>query len=58
MEIGNVVQLKSGGPKMTVTALQKEHVECTWFARSPTDGIGSPLFFSFPVQALLKTKGD
>ena len=31
-KIGDVVQLKSGGPKMTVTGYQQDHVVCKWFA--------------------------
>ena len=31
IEMGNVVQLKSGGPKMTVSRIKDENVECTWF---------------------------
>lgn len=28
---GDVVQLKSGGPAMTVTALDSEEAKCEWF---------------------------
>ena len=32
MEIGDVVQLKSGGPKMTIATEEGElMVKCTWF---------------------------
>ena len=30
-EIGDVVQLKSGGPEMTVTAVNNNEVACAWF---------------------------
>lgn len=30
-ELGTVVQLKSGGPKMTVSRIKDENIECTWF---------------------------
>ena len=34
-KVGDVVQLKSGGPKMTVnTVLSLERVKCTWFEGS------------------------
>lgn len=29
---GTVVQLKSGGPKLTVTAVKNENVWCSWFS--------------------------
>ena len=35
-KIGDIVQLKSGGPKMTIDSLpsfnSQEHYGCTWFA--------------------------
>lgn len=31
MKVGDVVVLKSGGPKMTVTAVNSSAVECIWF---------------------------
>lgn len=34
MQIGDIVRLKSGGPKMTVTAVEDEQVSCTWFDRN------------------------
>lgn len=30
-EVGDVVQLKSGGPQMTVERIWEEDVECVWF---------------------------
>lgn len=32
MKIGDVVRLKSGGPAMTVMALDHQGVTCQWFA--------------------------
>lgn len=34
MQIGDIVRLKSGGPKMTVTAVEAEQVSCAWFDRN------------------------
>jgi uncharacterized protein YodC (DUF2158 family) len=31
-KVSDVVQLKSGGPKMTVFKKSREGVACTWFA--------------------------
>ena len=33
-KIGDIVQLKSGGPKMTITAIIDDHVRAAWFAGS------------------------
>lgn len=30
MEVGDVVQLKSGGPRMTVEYIEKNRVSCVW----------------------------
>lgn len=34
MQIGDVVRLKSGGPKMTITALDETEATCAWFNRN------------------------
>ena len=31
MNVGNVVVLKSGGPKMTIESIEDDCAECTWF---------------------------
>lgn len=31
IEVGDVVILKSGGPRMTVDLIDGEDVQCTWF---------------------------
>jgi uncharacterized protein YodC (DUF2158 family) len=53
LKVGDVVQLNSGGPKMTVAALQSEGaVRCVWF--SPD---GKPESAVFPPSALRASKG-
>lgn len=32
-KVGDVVMLKSGGPKMTVLATEGEGVRCVWFVK-------------------------
>lgn len=32
IEVGSVVQLKSGGPKMTVEWINEDKITCTWHA--------------------------
>lgn len=48
---GDIVQLKSGGPKMTVTEVKdfmgELHVYCTWFAGAKNE------HNSFPPDALV-----
>ncbi|RAU19600.1 DUF2158 domain-containing protein [Nitrincola tibetensis] len=45
--IGDIVQLKSGGPKMTVTQVRDKYVSTAWFAGSKKeDGI-------FPMEAIV-----
>lgn len=34
MQTGDIVRLKSGGPKMTITALSDDEISCTWFDRN------------------------
>lgn len=52
-KVGDVVQLKSGGPKMTCTNIDqplgtgREHVECKWFAG------GKKQASYFPSEALM-----
>lgn len=45
---GDVVQLKSGGPKMTVKSTAEGHAWCEWF-----DG-SSPMLRKFAMVTLLK----
>jgi len=45
-KVGDTVQLKSGGPVMTVTSLGSTDCDCTWFDNS------TPKYYSFPSQAL------
>lgn len=33
LEVGDIVELKSGGPKMTVAAVKAERAFCVWFNR-------------------------
>lgn len=50
IQIGDVVMLKSGGPRMTVTALDSPHSSgllCEWFDRNGSIGQAR-----FPVESL------
>jgi len=47
IEVGSVVQLKSGGPRMTVTSFLGDRVVCSWF-----DSGGKHGSDSFPLSAL------
>lgn len=46
--VGDIVQLKSGGPKMTITSLaSKDRVYTAWFAGSKNETS------TFPILALV-----
>ena len=46
-KIGDIVQLKSGGPKMTITKVLEEVVHTAWFAGSKKEtGV-------FPFEAVM-----
>jgi uncharacterized protein YodC (DUF2158 family) len=50
--VGDVVQLKSGGPRMTVTSELGEEVLCVWFAgTTQTHG-------TFPHATLLRAPSE
>jgi uncharacterized protein YodC (DUF2158 family) len=44
---GDLVRIRSGGPLMTVTAVQGDKVTCTW-----TNWDGQPMSESFPIAVL------
>jgi len=48
-ELGDVVQVKSGGPQMTVSHVEgdSELIECTWFDKKQ-----EPRFQEFPASTL------
>jgi len=53
--IGDIVQLKSGGPKMTVTNTNtgsKDVIHTSWFAGSKKEA------GAFPIQALILVKDE
>jgi uncharacterized protein YodC (DUF2158 family) len=53
--IGDIVQLKSGGPKMTVTQVFSDSTQCynaTWFAGAKREG------GNFPHDALQPVSDD
>lgn len=49
-KVGDVVQLKSGGPRMTVHEVLSGGVRCKWFAGSKLEE------GYFEVEALIKPK--
>ena len=52
LKVGDVVQLKSGGPKMTITSTKANQagVLCTWFDKSEVKSS------RFPVEVLQQFK--
>lgn len=57
---GDVVQLKSGGPPMTVTTVVGHDVYCTWFSLAAViqqlSSFSSPMTATFPWRALDRAK--
>lgn len=43
LKTGDIVQLKSGGPKMTVRDVEQTRVYCQWFAGSKLESGGFPV---------------
>ena len=55
LKIGDVVILKSGGPKMTVTATSANGVNCTWFCECESSGVyEGPTISQFAEKSLKK----
>ena len=62
LKIGDIVQLKSGGPEMTITSISKneEHPDtsiethCEWFAQHPKTGVFNKEQDNFHPAALKK----
>lgn len=53
-KVGDVVLLRSGGPKMTITSLPSQHfsgILCEWFDRT-----GVPAQARFPAESLKKVR--
>jgi uncharacterized protein YodC (DUF2158 family) len=48
LKIGDIVQLKSGGPTMTVTGSERRGVRCDWFGKDEDARCEE-----FPVDALI-----
>ena len=50
LQVGDVVELKSGGPAMTITSIYDSTAECRWFI-----GTGGVLEHEVPMRCLEKT---
>lgn len=50
-EVGDVAQLKSGGPQMTVYRVEADDVACVWFTKNE-NGADAPAYASFPRAIL------
>lgn len=46
-EVGQTVELKSGGPVMTITTIVADQITCSWFVNKHKHGSGT-----FPAAAL------
>ena len=52
MNVGDVVQLKSGGPHMTITTVNTDQVICIWFEK------GKQEYSDFNPLVLEKIEND
>lgn len=50
LEKGSIVRLKSGGPKMTVTNIDKEDIHTAWF--NSIDSLQSSFFPNYVLKVL------
>lgn len=46
INVGDIVRLKSGGPRLTVTGIHEQRADCVYFRD------GAVVTFQFPIQAL------
>ena len=54
LQVGDVVILNSGGPKMTVKELNSNgRVTCCWFSLNPSDGLMSQAFHHQTLQKII-----
>lgn len=55
LDVGDVVQLKSGGPQMTVVEVgESSDVKCMWFPDYKSESVRED---HFPIDALKKVQG-
>lgn len=60
-EVGDVVQLKSGGPRMTVVEVKPEGITCQWYSKEDEDyksGIFAPDALKPYVSSRPRVGGD
>jgi uncharacterized protein YodC (DUF2158 family) len=50
-QAGEVIQLKSGGPAMTVVAVDEKGVHCTWYGEA-TDDIRTAVIPAIAIEAV------
>jgi uncharacterized protein YodC (DUF2158 family) len=55
MNIGDVVQLKSGGPKMTILGGNGKHWVCQWFNNT---GLDQGTFAEASLEIVEENEGD
>lgn len=61
MKVGDVVQLKSGGPRMTVVEVKPEGITCQWYSKEDEDyksGIFAPDALKPYVSSRPRVGGD
>ena len=58
LEIGDIVQLKSGGPKMTIQFIDKrgDSIKCQWFAGEKFDKLEACYFSPDSLKEMVEDK--
>ena len=54
MKAGDIVELKSGGPVMTVSSVSGNSVNCIWFVECDTYQWNGPHYGSFYLESLVE----
>lgn len=58
-KIGDLVELKSGGPTMTVEAIDPKWVKCSWFdGKKPLSQVFAPDALKAPEKSHWETSQD